>query len=241
MGQQQVASQLSVPVSRWQPSSLKCFVVCFWGCCFCWLGDLYRQLFLVVTSLSANADPCSLVSGFVPLRIPSVPRMGHVPACSGLGSLCSARQCQMCCWVLWTLELPQGPQRHSGAMQKSSFRWRVYQRGIQWGHLPFSLQGGLIQRLLPAERDIIQSEITDNWQDPCPRKSPIIVTNVWSAAGSAVPAALPAQGCQGLVAITPAGAFNCFLTGTREQNWLKQPKWYQLFPAAWFVYIDYRP
>lgn len=51
----------------------------------------------------------------------------------------------------------------------------------------------------------------------------------------------PVPGLLALAAVTRAGAFNCFLAGTQDQSWWKQPKWQQLFPAAWFVHIDYRP
>lgn len=110
------------------------------------------------------------------------------------------------------------------------------------------------------ERGIIQGEITDNWHDPCPHKSLIIVTNVWSTAGLQCSASCPASpaavtgpaACEavavwpcpklpGLAAVTQAGAFNCFLSGTQDGVWWKQPKWQQLFPAAPFVRIDYRP
>lgn len=43
------------------------------------------------------------------------------------------------------------------------------------------------------ERSIIQSKITDNWQDPFPRKSPIIVTNAWSTTGLQCSASCPAS------------------------------------------------
>lgn len=109
-------------------------------------------------------------------------------------------------------------------------------------HLPFSLQSGLIQRLPPMERGIIQSEITDSQHDPdpCPHKSLIIVTNVWSAAGLQCSASCPASpaavtgpaACEAVAVwpcpraalsqcgpVTQAGASNCFLAGTEDQIW----------------------
>lgn len=126
--------------------------------------------------------------------------------------------------------------------------------------LPFSPQGGLIQRLPPVERGIIQSDITDKWHGPCPHKSLIIVTNVWSAAGlqgcascPASPAAVTEPAVCEAVAVwpcpraartrccPPSWACSCSLAGTQDQLWWKQPKWQQSFPAARFVRIDYRP
>lgn len=220
MGQLQIGSQLNVSVTTWYPSSLKCFVLCFWGCWFCWLGDLYRQLFLVVAAANAmqrqpaNAGPCALWVEYL-CTSPVWPRWGMCQLAVGWAQslvprshLITALWDMLLGWEFWTLTYSKAPRGRLGPVQKSLFRWRVCQRSIQWGHLPFSLQGSLIQRLPPTERGIIQSEITDNWQDPCPRKSPMIVTNVWSAAGLQCSASCPASPAAASAA-GPAAAWPC--------------------------------
>lgn len=143
-------------------------------------------------------------------------------------------------------DLLQGPQPPFGSYRKELVQVRCLSKRHLMSSLPFSLQGGLIQRLPPMESGIIQSEITDKWHGPCPHKSLIIVTNVWSTAvtGPAVCEAVAVWPCPRAArthCCPPSWAFSCSLAGTQDQLWWKQPQWQQSFPAARFVSIDYRP
>lgn len=76
--------------------------------------------------------------------------------------------------------------------------------------------GWLHSQATSSREGIIRSEITDNWQDPCPLKSPIIVTNVWSAAGVLCSASCPARLGSGQAASLQVAAVRGFTASLRR-------------------------
>lgn len=111
MGQLQIVSQTSLLLCGIPP-----LVLCFWGCWFAGWEISTGNLFLVAAPASlvrrqpANAGPCALCLPLVLVRTPSVAETGHVPSCSGLGSVFGGRSHPVTAlwdvllgWVLWTI------------------------------------------------------------------------------------------------------------------------------------------